>query len=447
MNKTNQSKALRAGFFVTISYGISQAIRLAGNLILTRLLAPEYFGIMSIAGVFIQGLHLLSDIGLEPAVIRSSRSHEKDFLNTAWTVQLIRGVILSLLALIIAYPVAIFYKEPILGKVIPVIGTISLALGLNSTSLITFNKELKQGVLSLIELSSQIISLVMMIVLAYYYRNIWALVAGAVSSNIVRLVWSHCIKTESRNRLHIEKEALRELLTFGKWIFIATAMMFAASQFDKVYLGKKFSFALLGVYSIATMFAEFPKQFFTTLNAKVLFPVINNYQDRSNIEIRDALHKPRRLILLLLALMIAVFTSFGDYLILFLYDERYHQASWMLPILAIGTWPHILHSTNSSCLYVVGKPQFSAYGQISKFIYMIIVIPISFHFFGVFGTIIAVALNDISIYSVINFGLYREKLSALKQDFFITALLLLLVAFFLFIRNGVGLGIPSFPFS
>jgi O-antigen/teichoic acid export membrane protein len=114
--------ALRGTLWTIASYGISQVMRFGSNLVLTHLLFPELFGLMTLAYVFITGLHLFSDLGLHTSIIQNKRGDEPDFLNTAWTMQIIRGVGLWLCCLIIAAPAAHFYGEPKLLWVLPIAG-------------------------------------------------------------------------------------------------------------------------------------------------------------------------------------------------------------------------------------------------------------------------------------------------------------------------------------
>lgn len=81
-----------------------QVMRLLSNLALTRLLFPEAFGLMALMQTFMIGLQMFSDIGLRPSIIQNPRGEEPDFLNTAWTLQVARGVVLWLGACALAWP-------------------------------------------------------------------------------------------------------------------------------------------------------------------------------------------------------------------------------------------------------------------------------------------------------------------------------------------------------
>ena len=62
------ARLIRSTGWVAIGYAASQAIRLFSNLILTRILFPEAFGLMALITVFLVGLNMLSDIGVSPSI-------------------------------------------------------------------------------------------------------------------------------------------------------------------------------------------------------------------------------------------------------------------------------------------------------------------------------------------------------------------------------------------
>ena len=116
-------------------HGASVLIRLASSLILTRLLFPEVYGVMSLVWMVMYGLAMFSDVGLGPAIIRDKRGDDPVFLNTAWTVQAIRGAVLWGGSCLAASPMAAFYGQPELAQLIPVAGLTALIAGFNSTAL------------------------------------------------------------------------------------------------------------------------------------------------------------------------------------------------------------------------------------------------------------------------------------------------------------------------
>ena len=100
------ARVMRSSALTVGGFAFSQGLRLASNLILTRLLFPEAFGLMALVSVFMMGLQQFSDVGVSPAILQSKRGDERDFLDTAWTIQVLRGAGLFLVGCGLAWPAA-----------------------------------------------------------------------------------------------------------------------------------------------------------------------------------------------------------------------------------------------------------------------------------------------------------------------------------------------------
>jgi len=434
--------AIKGAFWTIVSYGGSQIIRFGSNLILTRLLLPELFGLVGLAYVFIVGVHLFSDIGLRPSIIQNKRGEEPEFLNTVWTMQVIRSFFVWLCLMLITWPVATFYKQPGLLWLIPAISINTLIGGFYSTAISSLNRKMAVKQVVIFELGIQIISTTVMIVWAWFDRSIWAIVAGGFMGSVTELIWSYFLMRGKPNRFAWDREAVKEIFSYGKWIFLSTVLFFLCSQADRLVLAKIFDLRMLGIYGIAFTLGDMPRQVIIALGGRVIFPSISTLADLPREELRAKIIKNRNLILIPLAIGLAIFVSCGDQLILTLYRKEYAAASWMLPILALGIWHTTLHNLMGSCLLAVGKSQYGAMGNLATFLSISIGIPIGYHFMGNLGAVLAVAVGDIPTYLVISYGLWREKLSCFWQDIQLTALFLGVLGILLFCRFHFGHTLP-----
>lgn len=437
-----KKKAIQGAAWTLFGYGGSQALRLVSNLILTRLLVPEIFGLMALVTTFQVGLNLFSDIGIRPSIIQNQRGEDPMFLNTAWTLQVIRGFWIWFACTLVAWPVSKFYDEPQFLWLLPIVSLASIFQGFESTGLATLNRKMAIGKLTIFEFQVQIISLIVMIVLAWFNRSIWAIVGGILVGGFFKMLWSHRLDPEHSDRFAWDKESLKELISFGRWIFISTALTFLAMQADRLILGKLFSFEMLGIYTIAFTFADIPKQILERLSGQVIFPVFSQQKDVPRQILRAKIIKKRWLILVALALGLTFLICFGDLIVYILYDQRYDAAGWILPILALGIWPLVLSGTIEKALYAFGKPVYSSFGYFLKFVYMLVALPLGFSLMGILGAVIVVALNDIPFYIPVIYGLWQEKLTVVYQDIQATALLIGLIAFTLLCRYNLGFGLP-----
>lgn len=362
------SPAVRGVLWTVAAYGSSQVLRFGNNLILTRLLVPEFFGLMALVNSLRMGLELFSDVGIGQNIIQSPRGNDPRFLNTAWSIQILRGILLWLACMVVAQPLAEFYEEPQLTGLIFVVCLTLLLNGFSSTKLYTLNRNMTLGKLTALELSKQVIGLVAMVAWALVSPTVWALAAGAIAAGVYKLVSSHLIVPGQPNRLEWDGSAVQELLSFGKWIFIASVMMFLAEQSDRLILGKLLSLEMLGVLTVAFTLAELPKQVLKRIGFRVIFPLVSQKAELPRAQLRATFLRKRKYILLGVIALLLFLVGFGDLLVGWLYDERYADATWAMPILSCGGWLSALFYTSSPCLLGIGKPQYSAQSNFLRFL-------------------------------------------------------------------------------
>lgn len=350
-----KQRAVRGLTWTLSGYGANQALRLGGNLILTRLLFPEVFGLMALVQVFMQGLEMFSDIGIAPSIIQNKRGNDPVFFNTAWTIQVVRGFALWICTCLIAWPAAQFYDEPMLRQLLPVTGITAFISGLNSTKLAISNRQMVLGRLTLVELGSYFLSLMVTIVGAWMYRSVWAIVVGGIVGALAYMILSHIAIEGERNRFYWEREAFRELHQFGRWVFFSTALAYLVGQGDRLLLGRLMDVRFLGVYTVAAMMSRVVTQSISQMGNRVLFPSFAELIREHPERLYPILRKCRCIMIALSWCASLFFIVFGKELINFLYDDRYADAGWMLQIFPIGTLVSILGFTYDNVLLAKGK--------------------------------------------------------------------------------------------
>jgi len=432
-----EATAMRATVWTIVAYGASQALRMCSSIILTRLLLPQYFGLMALVSTVMLGLSLLSDVGLLPSVVGNARGDEPAFLNTAWTVQMIRGVGLWIIAAIMAHPLALFYHDARLNLIIPVLALTSIVSGLNGTSLLTAARHIGVRRLYTIDLLTQVFAVIMTASWAYFFPSIWALVGGTLSAAVMKALLSHSriVMPGHRNSLAWEKESLQSLVKFGKWIMLGTAFYFFASQADRLILGKLITFTALGIYGVAFTIADIPRQVIVQFASRVGFPFVAKMTYLPLPEFRKAVLTYRFYCLLAGAFLLSVMVFLGPVFVKHVYDARYRDAVWMIPILSLGLWHTLLYSTTGTILFALERPRYNAFGMAGYCVAMFVGLPLAFHFGGMFGAVISVAAGDFPLYLILESGASHEGVSMWRQDGIATAAFLAMLGTGLFLRH------------
>jgi O-antigen/teichoic acid export membrane protein len=429
--------------------GFTQALRLATNVILARLLAPELFGIMLIVNSLRTGIELLSDVGVGQNIIYHKNGNNPDFYNTAWTLQVIRSIALWLLALAAAVPIAKFYQSPIIVYIVPFTAFNMVLAGFTSISQFLLRKRLQITKLNTFEVVTSCISSTIYVLLAYLNPNIWSLVFGGLFATTVTMVGSYFLLSDVRERFHLSKRFTWDILHFGKWIFLSTIVYFLSTNFDRLYLAKVIPLELLGVYGIARTIADLAGTVVMRLGNYVLFPFIASHSQTARNELCGQLAAPRARLLQLAALGFAFSVASIDLAIKLLYDQRYHAASWMLPVLLVGSWFSMLANLNEATLLGLGKPLYSAVGNGVKCAFLLIALPMSVRSYGVLGGIFVVVFAELSRYIALFIGQRREEFSFGGQDLLVTLGAFAMLGFLEWLRwiFGFGTSFESLPIS
>ena len=428
---------MRGSLWALIGFGGAQAIRFVSNVVLTRLLFPEAFGLMALVSVCMRGLQMFSDVGVRPSIIQNSRGDDRDFLNTAWTIQVMRGLILWAGASLLAWPVSLFYDDPRLAWMLPVSALTALLTGFNSTAIITAERHLQLGRVVKNDLTAATVGTVVMIGLGLVWPSVWVLVIGGVAGAGTQLVMSYVALPDSRNRFRWDKSAAGELFRFGRWIFLATLLTFAATQIDRLIVGKLVPLALLGVYNIAVQVMNMPTDLVMRVGSKLILPAASKRKDLPREQFQAMLIKYRRAMLAMGITAISPLVMFGDVFVVWVFDDRYVEAAWMVPILCLGMWPRVLYVSVEPTLTAFGKPQWRMISSLVKLIYVAVSIPLAFYSYGMLGVVVVVALNDLPHWVIISIGLAKERVSVFMQDLRLTAVLLAVIAVVFGLRQGL----------
>jgi len=432
-----ETHALRASFWSILEYGSGTGLRVISSLVLTRLLLPAYFGEMTLVNTLIVGINLLSDIGLAPSVIQSPRGDDPLFLDTAFSLQAIRGVALWLIALLFSWPMALYYHDPKLKALLPVLGLCTLLSGFYSTNLLTLARHMGVKRLFAIDGTTAVVSLIVTIIWAWVSPSVWSIVGGQVAGTIYRLTLSHLksVTPGPRNTFGWDKDAIQSIVHFGKWILLGTAFFFFAMQADRLVLGRLIPLALLGIYGLAQQLSDIPRQIILALGQRVFYPFIAKIIQQPLAEFRPQFLRYRFYILLLGASVLSLMVTWGNLLILKLYDHRYAEGAWMIPLLSLGLWDTLLYQTTAPVLFSLGKPKYNAVGNACYAFAVVIGINVAYAYYGMHGAVIAIAAGDLPLYAVIQFGATREGIRPLRQDLLMTTLFLAMIASLFFLKR------------
>ncbi|OSZ75417.1 hypothetical protein CAP37_08365 [Hydrogenophaga sp. IBVHS1] len=351
-------------------FGLGQILRLSSNIALAAILFEEAFALMAIVSAVMAGLAMFSDIGLRINVVQHARGDEPNFLNTAWTLQVIRGFLLFLIAVMLSWPLSQMYgandpKAYELLFLIPIVASTCLIDGFQSAKILSATRHLKIKEVAKIEFIVSPVHMAVMLFLAWYMKSAYALAIASVISASLHTALSYLMLDGPKSKLRLERGTVKEILSFGKWIFISTIFTFLALQMDRLVLAGMFSLVEVGVYSIAASLAVIVPTLAGSLQTNVLFPWYSRKLSEG-MPMSTAFSRTRLAMMtlssFLCTLLFAGAASFFD----LAYDKRYSMGGVLLPILACGAWFSCLEAMYGATFFATGRPKWVATANASK---------------------------------------------------------------------------------
>lgn len=379
----------------------AQLLRLASNLILTRWLAPEAYGVMSVGYMVFFGLSMFSDLGLGAVATQSRRGNEPAFLNALWVMQIVRGAATSLFALALAgaltlgvvrawLPAGSAYADPRVPLLIACMSVVGIIDGLQSTRLLWARRNLLVGSTTRLELICQAATTAFVLAWGMVQPSVWALAGGWIFAAVLRAVLSHTMVPGPANRLQWDRQAFAEVMRIAGWVLISSPLSFLLGSGDRLLLGAYLDAEAMGLYSIAMLLvAALQGAIGRLLGGAVQAALCEVVRDRPE-DLKATLYRIRApLDIAALSIAGALF-MLGDKVIGLLYDPRYAGAGWMLSVAAL-TLATLPLGVMDQCLIAQGRMKRLGALNAARVAVLFAAVPIGHALFGVRGAVVGVA--------------------------------------------------------
>jgi len=401
---SRSARILRAAAWSLVSGAGSYVLRMASSLVLTRLLVPEMFGITAIATMVQMICALLSDIGLREAIIQSKRGDDPTLLNTAWTIQVIRGFCIWLLCCAVAFGIyggqALgwlsgdnVYSVGILPWVIAVTTISSIIGGFRPTKWITADRRLDLRIVTQIELYSQAVGLIFVAIVAWYTRSIWALVSGGLLTVLLSVWLSNRWLPGPSNRIEWDQDSIKELMGYGKWVLISSALHVLSSNGDRLLLGAWTSPAVLGFYVLALNISTIVTNLCERLFRSTAMPALSEIARESPKRFSALFRQMRYPFDAVCIGGAGALFALGQLVVDVLYDPRYQQAGTIIQILSFSLIV-ARYGICTSAYLALGHPKYLSALRMVKLLSLYLTAPIAHYAFGLMGALWAIALHE-----------------------------------------------------
>lgn len=414
-NGSLKHKILHSLSWSTLGFGSSQILRFVSNIVLTKLLYPEAFGLMIIAQSIIVGLTLLTDLGVKTVIIQDKQGDEQSFLNTAWMMIIAHGVIVFLLTIPMSFWAASHFNQPELKLLIIAIGFTSIITCLESTKLTSARRHMLLKEITLLSIATQVITILSTLYFAWLLESVWAIAVGNLIGATFNTVSSHLFFKGENNRFEFDHALFTKIFHFSKWIIVSSALTFFAGEGNKLLIGHYLPLKELAIYGIATNLSSLTG-LLTQVFGNSLFPAFSEVYRTTPEKFNRLLTKARLLLINASVVISVIFVIFGHDIASLIYDQRYDGVGEYLRILSIGAIVGALGSSYFGVLMAIGKAKLNTFLLTVQILAQFVCIYLGYKINGSMGVVVGISALNIVMYVFNSLLYYRLKIWQPKLD-------------------------------
>ena len=261
-------------FAMRISVRVLQLIR---TVVLARLLTPDDFGLMGFAVIALLTLNMLSRTGFWEALVQYKGDIE-EWLDTAWTIEAIRGLVIGGIVFVGAPFIAAFFGDPDAVEILRVMALSPVLIGFTNLAIARFDRALNFRKVFVFETSQAVAEVSAALIAAFALRSVWALVIGVIAGSAMRVIASFALAPR-RPKLVIVRDHAISMFRYGRWIFGSFVLWLLTNEIDDILVGRLLGAGPLGLYRMAyTLSQSMVTEIAQTMN-QVVFPAFSQMQD------------------------------------------------------------------------------------------------------------------------------------------------------------------------
>lgn len=350
---TLQQKTAKSIAWSAIDQVGNQAIYFVLFLVLARLLQPEAFGLVSLAGVFISFMMVFADQGLSDAIVQRQEL-EPEHLDTVFWLNLGISILLTALTFIVAGPVSSFFKQPQLMPIVACLSLNFLCAGLSSVQQSLLRRQLAFKTLAMRSLLGTTSGGIVGIVMAYLGWGVWSLVAQQLVGRVVTVLALWWL-SDWRPGFRVSAKHFKDLFSFGISTLGGSILVFFSVRSDDFLIGYFLGPEALGYYTVAYRLLTAMTQILSTTIRKVVLPMFSRLQEETEI-MQRALFKATQLVSLITFPAFLGVATLAPELIQNLFGPQWLPSAPVMQLLALSGIPQSIFNISGIVIVAMGKP-------------------------------------------------------------------------------------------
>ena len=363
---------------------LARGLDLISLLILARLLGPAEFGTIAVAMVLILVIEALLEMPTAGALIRLPEITQSQ-LDTAFTLGLLRGIVIAGLLVACSYPYAAFYNDMQLVSLISALGLAPAIRGMISPSMVIYARAIDFRREFLLDVLGKAATLAVSVPIAYVMRNYWAIAAGTIAAPCVMAVASY-ILAPYRPRL-----TLRDWPVFAsllQWNFFGQLLAAVNWQIDRFLLGHFVPRDVLGRFSVSNDLSSLPQQ---ALITPILRPLLGGLSVLPDDPARlgQAYNKATAAVFLVGAPVLIGMASVAEPIVRLALGPKWDEAAPLLAVLALSIVVTLFVAPFNALAFRLGKFHISVLQIFLEFIVRVPAMIFAVYYYGLFGVLVA----------------------------------------------------------
>ena len=366
--------------------------------ILARLLDPAQFGVFGVITLIVALFEILIETGVNIVLIQEEDDIDP-FINTAWVISIIRGVLIAVLVSIFAYPLSRFFSTPEALKLLLLASLVPLIRGFINPSIVKFQKNLEFQKEFVLRFSILIFESSIAVIGAFFTRSVVSLVLALVLSAAFEVLLSFLF-CQPRPKLSLDEKKAEKIFSMGKWVALNGVFSYLVDQGDDAVVGKLLGMGSLGLYQMAYKISNLPFTEVTDVVSRVTFPVYSRIsQDKARV--KRAFKKAILGIVLFVVPGAAVIFFFPETIIKIVLGQNWLGAAPALRILALFGLVRAIGGSVQPILFAFKRQDIAAKISFAKLVILaILIIPLIIKF-GIAGAALAVVFSSLLIQPII----------------------------------------------
>ena len=363
-------------------------------LVLARLLSPADFGIVAIATSVLVIVEAILDLPLTQALVRIPSPSERMFA-TAFTLSLMRGTAISLLMIVVAWPMALFYNDP---RLFPLVAVISIAPAMRSVispRMVLFMQRFDFRREFALDLLAKGATLIFSVGVVLATDSYWGLAIGAVAGPTTSTIVSY-IFAPMRPRLSLSE--WKHFQDMVGWNTVSQVLNSLNWQMDRLMLPRFTSLSTYGAFSVADNLAGIPYQTFVGPLMRPLMAAFSNVSDRG--QQITAYLKATNAIMVVAAPILLVIILLAEPIVRIVVGEKWIVAAPILQWLCIVSLIGLPTTIMPSLVMVLDKTRYVALRMFAEFAVRAPVTVVGVVMFGLEGALAARVIAAVVAYLV-----------------------------------------------